>query len=196
MGADLSVNWGHSPSCHGSLALWHTDHWMLASWCVIRIRIRMLSPSTQTEVNEHVCLQWDVSLSEPAVTGLCMEIAEIDPCTCQLSISSSCLNFFPFLIFFDAVRLHLVEEEWASHYSWMCFAQVKSPDAIWKMPRVHDKLSVTLIIHRCRRLSLKNDCLCSVGSQCHRPPSHIFACVQNCICKHDNIFNTLYINED
>lgn len=104
--------------------------------------------------------------------------------------------FFPFLIFFDAVRLHLVEEEWASHYSWMCFAQVKSPDAIWKMPRVHDKLSVTLIIHRCRRLSLKNDCLCSVGSQCHRPPSHIFACVQNCICKHDNIFNTLYINED
>ncbi len=41
-----------------------------ASWCVIRIRIRMPSQSTQTEVNEHVCLQWDVSLSEPAWTHL------------------------------------------------------------------------------------------------------------------------------
>lgn len=37
-----------------------TDHWMLASRCVIRIRIRTPSQSTQTEVNEHVCLQRDV----------------------------------------------------------------------------------------------------------------------------------------
>lgn len=43
---------------------------MLASWCVIRIRIRILSQSTQTEVNEHVCLQRDVSFSQPAVTSL------------------------------------------------------------------------------------------------------------------------------
>lgn len=29
----------------------------------------------------------------------------------------------------------------------MCFAEVILPAAIWKMPRVHDKVSVTLIIH-------------------------------------------------
>lgn len=68
--AGWSVNWEHTLSCHGSSALWHTDHWMQASGCVIRIRIRMLSQSTQTAVNEHVCLQRDVSLSEPAVTRL------------------------------------------------------------------------------------------------------------------------------
>lgn len=51
-------------------ALWHADHWMLASRCVIRIRIRKPSQSTPSEVNEHVCLLWDVFLSEPAVTRL------------------------------------------------------------------------------------------------------------------------------
>lgn len=55
VGAYLRVNWEHSPSCHGSPALWHTQCKRVGS--VIRIRIRMLSRSTQTEVNEHVCLQ-------------------------------------------------------------------------------------------------------------------------------------------
>lgn len=73
------------------------------------------------------------------------------------------------------------------------FAKMKVPNAVWKMPGVHDKLLVTSIIHRCAILPLKNECLSSVGSLCHSPLSHIyiyiylfFPSMQNYICKHDN----------
>lgn len=102
VGAGLSVNWEHSPSCCGSPAQGHTGRWILASWCVIRIRIRMLSQPTQTEVNEHVCLQSGIPLSQPAVRSLCREIAEDDP---LLQISKSFFSpfYFIFLVCFSGV---------------------------------------------------------------------------------------------
>lgn len=73
------------------------------------------------------------------------EIAEDDLCTYLLSTSSIYLDFFFSLL--RVVCLGLLEEEWMSLHFQMRLAEVISPDAIWKMPRVHDKLSVTLIIH-------------------------------------------------
>lgn len=63
----------------------------------------MLSRSTQTEVNEHVCLQLDVSVSEPAVKhleGKLLKMTSVLVCYLHLfSISSIYLDFFlPFKV--------------------------------------------------------------------------------------------------
>lgn len=63
-----------------ALSLRDSERWMPSSQCVIRIRIRTLSRSTQTEVNEHDCLQWDVPLPRPAVTCLEGNCWERPPC--------------------------------------------------------------------------------------------------------------------
>lgn len=174
---------------------------MLAGWCVIRIRIRVLPQSTQTEVNEHVCLQWDVSLSEPAVTrleGNCWEW----PLYLSVIYTSSQSQVFTYGFFFCSPLwgffvLIVLRKNEMSVYLLMRFAEQLLPDAIWKMPRVHDKLSVTLIIHTdaedCPwRMTVSAVLAASVTNH----QVIIFACVQNCICEHDNIFNMLYFNED
>lgn len=124
---------------------------------------------------------------------VCRWIVENDPCTCQLSISAGRKSFFGF---FCGSLSRSCWERMSVNLPRDVSAEVIVPNVVWKMPGVHDKLSVTLIIHSCTRLSLKNDCLCSVGSSCHSPPSQIFASVQNYICRHDNSFNSVYINED
>lgn len=97
--------------------------------------------STQTEMNEHVCLQWDVSLSEPAVTrleGNCWEW--------PLYLSVIYLKYLPRYFFFCFTGS-------LSRSSWERMNVTLLPDALrrsdigwWKMPPVHDKLSETLII--------------------------------------------------
>lgn len=98
------------------------------------------------------------------------EIAQDDLCTRLLSISSIYLDFFFFSLLFSfkgspsrssGGRMNvtllldvLCRSDTARRYmrdatsSWCTFSNIDYS-------------------HRCRRLSLKNDCLCSAGSQCH-----------------------------
>lgn len=121
---------------------------------------------------------------------VCRWIVENDPCTCQLSISAWRKSFFWFFFFCGSLS-RSCWERMSVNLSRDVSAEVIVPNVVWKMPGVHDKLLVTLIIHSCTRLSLKNDCLCSAGSSCHSPPGQIFASVQNYICRHQTTVLTL-----
>lgn len=70
--------------------------------------------STPTEVNEHVCLQRDVTLSEPAVTsrGRGVGIAEDDLSSTALPIPSASLDFCS--LYLD---LHREESQFAGGHS-------------------------------------------------------------------------------
>lgn len=74
------------------------------------------------------------------------EITENDLCTCLLSKPPRNLNYLP--QYFCSSFLNLLpfdshEEDVALYPEKLCRGNV----AVWNMPRVHDKLSVTLIIH-------------------------------------------------
>lgn len=138
------MDWEQSLSCHYFPALRQSSECKKQGW-VIRIRLRMPPRSTQTEVNEHVCLQRDASLSQPAVTcleGNCWERPLYLP-VIQTSSQSELFTPTFLLLFLGSLPSDFLKGDVALFLKLLG----RSDPVVWNMPHVHDKLSLTLIIH-------------------------------------------------
>lgn len=145
----------------------------------------MLSQSTQTEVNEHVCPQWEASISEPAVVRLEGNYPEWPLLLSVIHISSQCLVFTT--IFSSPIRLsvRILMRKMSLHF-WIGAAEVM------------------LLYERCHgfMINFQQHWLFTQMQQivleewlsllCWQPlsPSHNSASTQNRIPKHVNILRS------